>query len=144
MTEFDSVNNNTDCLVLKITEKSYSFNSGSTTDNIIYVFFDVNENVYHLRGKRHDIKLTEGYSFCCDNECNVSDFIDFIVPKNNTVMYDVLNYKKLPVSSHDVTYDYLELNYSSKNEIVAYHSEKLKKNRLKKALRILAQTYNYY
>ena len=144
MSEFDcSSNPSSDSLVLKITERF--MDTTNSIDNIIYIFFDINEDRYHLRCKRFDIvQDCLPYSFCCDNPHDLFDFINFIIPPGTQVMYDFITYKSMALSSNDVTYSYLEENYDYKNEIVGYYPKKIKRRRLLNILRMLRNIYNDY
>lgn len=145
--------NTSDCLVLKITELDVVYtdpsnNNVKSIDNTIYVFYDIYEDRYYLRGKRYDRPNTTcpstPYSFCCDSKHDLFDFINFIIPKGTKVLIDLLTYQNMPTSSNDVTYDYLDSNYSPANEIVGLNPRKLKQDMFVNVLRMLRNIYNDY
>lgn len=125
------MNSFSDCLVLKITELVTPF-------AMIYIIYDKKNHKYLIRGRN-----VEPYSFECESENNLSDFIMYSVfpGKINEVLY---NYNNLPSESNDITYNFLAENQSPDYEIVRYNCKHLKRKRLVNSLQILKYVSNDY
>lgn len=129
----------TDCLVLRIDEFDYDTRE---LDTSIYVLYDVNEEVYVIRGKRPNTWTT--YSFYCENMDDVKDFVSTVICKTNLWTYNLYNCDNLHLDSDDITFGSLENSVSKENEVVGYDLKEYNKKFLKKMLRILRNVYNYY
>jgi hypothetical protein len=135
----ETVNYPTDCLVLRIDE----FDSDShKLDTSMYVFYDMNEEMYVIRGKRPDTWDT--YSFYCDTMHDTMDFIRTVICKENLWSYTLYNFSNLSPDSDDITFGELEMNVRKEAEIVGYDYQQYNKKSLKRMLRILRNVYNYY
>jgi len=129
----------TDCLVLRIDE----FDSDTfKLDTSMYVFYDVNEEVYVIRGKRPN--AWETYSFICDTMHDTMDFVKTVICKQNLWSYSLYNCDNLPFDSDDITFGTLENSVRKENEITGYDYQTYNKKTLKRMLRILRNVYNYY
>jgi hypothetical protein len=129
----------TDCLVLRIDE----FDSESfKLDTSMYVFYDTNEELYVIRGKRPN--TWETYSFYCDTMHNTMDFVRTVICKSNLWSYSLYNCSNLPLDSDDITFGTLESSVTTDNEITGYDQQYYNKRTLKRMLRILRNVYNYY
>jgi len=129
----------TDCLVLRIDEFDYDTRE---LDTSIYILYDVNEEVYVIRGKRPNTWST--YSFYCDTMHDVKDFVSTVICKTNLWTYNLYSCDNLHLDSDDITFGSLENSVSKENEIVGYDLKEYNKKFLKKMLRILRNVYNYY
>ena len=129
----------TDCLVLRIDEFD---NNSHKLDTSMYVFYDVNEEMYVIRGKRPDTWDT--YSFYCDTMHDTMDFVRTVICKGNLWSYSLYNFSNLSPDSDDITFCELEMNVRKEAEIVGYDYQKYEKKTLKRMLRILRNVYNYY
>jgi hypothetical protein len=129
----------TDCLVLRIDEFDYDTNK---LDNSMYIYYDVNEDIYVIRGKRPD--NWETYSFYCDTMHGVKDFVSTVICQGNLWSYNLYNCDNLPLDSDDITFGTLEYNVKREKEVVAYDYQVYNKKTLKRMLRILRNVYNYY
>lgn len=137
--ETETVNYPTDCLVLRIDE----FDCDSLKlDTSMYILYDVNEDLYVIRGKRPG--AWETYSFYCDTMHGVKDFVSTIICKHNYWTYNLYNCDNLHLDSDDITFGSLEDSVRKTNELVAYDFQKYNKKTLKRMLRILRNVYNYY
>ncbi len=134
-----SVNYPTDCLVLRIDEFDYDTRE---LDTSMYILYDVNEEVYVIRGKRTNTWTT--YSFYCDTMHDVKDFLSTVICKTNLWTYNLYSCDNLHLDSDDITFGSLENSVSKENEIVGYDLKEYNKKTLKKMLRILRNVYNYY
>lgn len=129
----------TDCLVLRIDEferDSYRL------DTSMYIFYDVNEEVYVIRGKRPD--SWETYSFYCDTMHDLLDFVRTAICKGNLWTYTLYNCNNLPLDSDDITFGTMESSVTKENEVCGYDYQNYSKKTLKRMLRILRNVYNYY
>ena len=129
----------TDCVVLRIDE----FDCDShKLDTSMYVLYDVNEEMYVIRGKRPNEWQT--YSFYCDSMRDTMDFVRTVICKGNLWSYSLYNCSNLPVNSDVITFGTLEYNVKKESEIVGFDYQKYNKKFLKRMLRILRNVYNYY
>ena len=129
----------TDCLVLRIDE----FDCDShKLDTSMYVFYDVNEEMYVIRGKRPNEWQT--YSFYCDTMHDTMDFVRTVICKENFWSYNLYNCDNLPLDSDDITFGTLDSIVSFRNEVTGYDYQTYNKKTLKRMLRILRNVYNYY
>ena len=111
-----------DSLVLKFVE----YEAGApkkTIDTVVYVFYDFLKSAYCIRGKRTNVKnhVFKDFSFYCDTEDYVLDFISFIV-SSNTFSVVLKNFKNLPIESDNITYKLLSKldNKIREDEISGY------------------------
>lgn len=135
----ETVNYPTDCLVLRIDEFDYISHK---LDTSMYIFYDVNEEVYAIRGKRPD--SWETYSFYCDTMHDLLDFVRTVICKSNLWSYSLHNCDNLPLDSDDITFGTLESSVTKENEVTGYDYQTYSKKTLKRMLRILRNVYNYY
>jgi len=110
-----------DCLVLKIVEFDAVNNK---IDNSVFILYDKREHNYVVRGKRVNGSAftSEPYSFVCDyNDVDtLVHFISFIMCSESKVTYELYNYNNLPISSHDITFEFLDRFIDPAYEIAAY------------------------
>ena len=129
----------TDCLVLRVDE----FDRDShKLDTSMYIFYDVNEEMYVIRGKRPNEWQT--YNFYCDGMHDTMDFVRTVICKENWWSYSLYNCNNLPLDSDDITFGTLENNIRKENEVTGYDFVDYNKKTLKRMLRILRNVYNYY
>ena len=130
----------TDCLVLRIDE--FDCDSPHKLDTSMYILYDVNEEMYVIRGKRPNEWQT--YSFYCDTMHDTMDFVRTTICKKNFWSYSLYNCSNLPLVSDDITFGTLESSVSFCNEVTGYDYQTYNKKALKRMLRILRNVYNYY
>jgi hypothetical protein len=132
-----------DCLVLKIEE--YDPEIGEL-DTSIFVLYDKNEHQYVLRGRRRTTEKYDArtYSFVCDSATDLANFISYVICQENLWTYILYNYDDLPISSNNITYEYLVKNESPEYEITAYDKTIYNKFRLLQNLNMLRNVFNYY
>lgn len=129
-----------DCLVLKLEE--IDINSGKL-DTSIYILYDVKNKYYVVRGKRQYDSLS--YSFTCECEKKLVDFLEYIICSFNLVNEKLYNYVNLSYDSNNITFEFLEENEYKINELSGYDNvKKIKRCKLLKTLRILKNVFNYY
>ena len=139
MTEFTS--RMPDCLVFKFEECS---DNKDTT--IIYVIYDNKNHKYLIRGRRRWTPrlLSCSYSYECEYENDLVDFIQYLVCPDNKVNEILYNYDNLPEDPNEITFEFLNKNDHQNYEISGYNDSKLKRSRLLKNLRMLKNVFNYY
>jgi hypothetical protein len=139
----DTVNNNPDCLVLKLEEVENDTNNLDTT---LYILYDKMRHVYVVRGRRRWTPKIRSctYSFECDFAKDLADFIQYTICPYNKVNETLLNYDNLPSNVNDITYEFLHDYDHSDYEIAGYNDIKIKRSKLLKRLRMLRNVYNYY
>ena len=134
-----------DCLVLKIVE---FVTVSDKIDNSIFILYDKREHKYIVRGKRvNGVNFnSEPYSFVCDcsNVDSLVYFISFITCAESKVTYELYNYDNLPESSHDITYEFLEIFLDRPYEIAAYDKISYSKSDIKNHLNMIRFVYNDY
>jgi hypothetical protein len=141
MTEF--IESVPDCLVFKFEEVE---KETGNIDNIIYVLFDQRTENYVVRGQRRWTPKIQScsYSFECDNQCDLADFLQYIVCSDNRVNEILYNYDNLPDDSNSVTYEFLHDYDHSDYEISGYNGKKFNRRRLFRMLRMLRKISNEY
>ena len=141
MTEF--VNNMTDCLVFKFEEVEKDTERIDTT---VYVLYDQRKQKYIVRGQRKWTPRYQSctYSFECDNQCDLADFLQYIVCPDSRVNEVLYNYDNLPYDSNKITYEFLHDHDHSDYEISGYNSKKFNSKRLFKNLRMLRNISNQF
>ena len=129
-----------DTLVLKI-EEHYS----GSVDTSMYVVYDHILECYVVRGKRRDTSkiISETYSFECGTEHQLASFIQFVLDSYGTVSYILYNYKNLPSTSDDITFEFLAEESKLCREVTGYDNLSLKRKELLRNLRILKNVFNY-
>ena len=141
MTEF--VNNMPDCLVFKFEEVEKDTERIDTT---VYVLYDQRKQKYIVRGQRKWTPRYQSctYSFECDNQCDLADFLQYIVCPDSRVNEVLYNYDNLPYDSNKITYEFLHDHDHSDYEISGYNSKKFNSKRLFKNLRMLRNISNQF
>jgi len=131
-----------DTLVLKIVE--YDSDSGKP-DTTLYLLYDKSIHRYVIRGNRKGTSYISSltYSFECESVYDLADFIQFVIDSSNNVSYILYNYDNLPMSSNEITYDFLEEYDDISYEIAGYDNKVLKRKNLLRHLRMLRNIFNY-
>jgi hypothetical protein len=133
----------TDCLVLKIEE----YQDDDTLDAMLYILYDQRERTYIIRGKRSDMApypQSIPFSFNCEFEDDLIDFINLVVCKKFKRNYVLYSSVDLPEYSSNITYDSLDSSFGFRNEISGYNNEKYTRKELSTYLRLLRRIYNDY
>lgn len=141
MTEYMTEFTLPDTLVLKIIEY-YDYDK---KDTILYILYDKSSERYVIRGKRHETNLIKNctYSFECDTTYGLAEFIQFLIVPFNNISVILYNYTNLPLTSDEITYEFLEEHDKTQNEISGYDNKRLKRKYLLKTLRMLRNVFNY-
>jgi len=137
------MSNPIDCLVMKIEE--YDSTTGKL-DNTIFLLYDTRCKHYVVRGLREDTsKITsDPYSFTCKKISHLTDFISFVICKQNLWSYTLYNYNNLPFSSKYITFDSLNDDGNRSNEVSGYDNIAYNRSDLYKHLRMLKSVFNSY
>jgi hypothetical protein len=133
-----------DCLVLMIQEREDFGNN--EIDNTLYVFYDVYEERYYLRGHRQSSKKVEftPYSFGCSNGKVLLEFISRVICTQNKWTYTLYNFNDLPMDSNEITYEYLHYIQHKSCEVYGYDDCAYVKKDVADVLRSLKHIVNYY
>ena len=88
----------TDCLVFKLEEFE---EDRDKMDNVIYILYDTYDETYIIRGRREETRTRAActYSFACDDENDLADFLQYTICSHNTVNEILYNYDNLPYDS---------------------------------------------
>lgn len=132
-----------DCLVLKIEEYDTTIQELDTT---VYILYDKEEHKYVVRGRRRCTPNHQSctYSFDCEYDNDLVDFLRYIICKENTINEVLYNYDNLPATSSEITFDFLQENDERTYEISGYNYLKCTRKRLLRNLRMLRNVFNYY
>lgn len=135
--------NVTDCLVLKLEENDVDTHK---IDNIIYIIYDTYAKTYIIRGRRGDdnTELNTTYSFRCECELDVVDYLEYMICNKNTVNEILYNYNDLPTESNEIWFEDLHNDALIHREISGYNNKKIKRKRLLRILRMIKNVFNYY
>lgn len=136
--------NVTDCLVLKLEENDVDTHK---IDNTIYIIYDTYVKTYIIRGRRgYDSSGINGttYSFSCDCELDVVDYLEYMICNKNTVNEILYNYTDLPAESNEIWFEDLHNDALIHREISGYNNKKIKRKRLLRILRMIKNVFNYY
>jgi hypothetical protein len=141
MTEF--VNNMPDCLVFKFEEVEADTDKIDTT---VYVLYDQRNDKYIVRGQRRWTPKYQScsYSFECGHICDLVEFLQYLVCRDNTVNEILYNYDNLPDDSNKITYEFLHDYDHADYEISGYNDKKFSKKRLFSNLRMLRNISNQF
>jgi hypothetical protein len=132
-----------DCLVLKLEE--YDIDTKELDTNI-YILYDTKNNNYVIRGRRKWTPYQQSctYSFVCECEIELTNFLRYIICKNSNVNEILYNYNNFPWDSNNITFEFLNNYEHSDYEISGYNNKKFKKSRIIQHLQMLKNIYNVY
>jgi len=141
MTEY--ADNMPDCLVFKFEEVEKDTGNIDTT---VYVLFDQRKEKYIVRGQRRWTPKCQScsYSFECGHICDLVEFLQYLVCRDNTVNEILYNYDNLPDDSNKITYEFLHDYDHADYEISGYNDKKFSKKRLFSNLRMLRNISNQF
>ena len=116
----------------------------TTIDTTIYILYDNELKTYVVRGCRgvNDKKKLVPYSFYCDHERDLLDFLDVTLERANRYTYILYNYDNLPASSDDITFDFLHKYVDRYYEITGFDNQEISRKSLHKFLRIIRKVSN--
>jgi hypothetical protein len=126
-----------DCLILCLEEFDSELN---ITQGKVYVLHDSNEK-YLIRGRKDSESVP--FSFIC-YDYNYESIVDFLelfigVDLCNITIY---NHNDLPLTSDEITFEYLHENLDENNIFMAYSLDYFSKRGTTKALRAIKNVFN--
>ena len=123
MTEME--NNVPDCLVLKFEEID---SDTEQLDQSVYIFYDQSIETYVVRGRRRWTPQIQSctYSYECDNESDLADFLEYLFcPDNNVneickefVDRSIIGYNKYKVTTERTDLDFDQWIQHLKEELM--------------------------
>jgi hypothetical protein len=128
-----------DTLVLKVQE----FESKNNLDTVLYILYDYQKQCFIVRGKRNK----QGdctYSFECESSVELVDFVTFLIDKENSISYILYNYDNLPMTSNEITFEFLAKYDHIDYEISGYDNLRLKRKELLRNIRMLRNVFNRF
>jgi len=137
----------TDCLIVKVVEVNTDTQDTEYKKvvNILYIFYDINEQQFFVRGKRfHEGSNYNPYSFIANDISSLDSFMDVITLNDSDIIYELINYNNLEYDSNDITFDYLAENESRENKLSSFYPDKYSSRAFKKILSVIQNLYNYY
>lgn len=136
-----------DCLVLCVEEIDTDYDNFSDYQkkSRVYVLFDVTYGVYLIRGRRDNREPESTFSFIADsnNQESVVNFIDFFTLDEPIIM-TIYNMNDLPLTSEEITCEYLEENSIEENIFLSYRQQDFSKSTLRKIMDVIKNIYNHY
>lgn len=124
-----------------------------SVDTRLFIGWSNQDNDYYIRGKRVDIGSKEfvPYAFRCDSTDELYDFIEFVVGSRSNTSIILYNYNNIDTNSSnsvtlkddELTYEFFEENMDRNYEVAAYDRVRLKREKIKKYLRMLKNMYNW-
>ncbi len=141
MTEME--NNVPDCLVLKFEEID---SDSEQLDQSVYIFYDQSIETYVVRGRRRWTPQIQSctYSYECDNESDLADFLEYLFCPDNTVNEILYNYDNFPDDSNDITFEFLNEYEHKDYEISGYNNKPHSVKRFKRLLRMIRKVGNFF
>lgn len=130
--------NTPDCLVLEI----YANHEIYEERRKVYVLYDVNERKFILRGKQDEYS---DFNFKCKNTSELADFICLIFDKRSYLEVAIYNYKNLPWTSEEITFDYFYNEFDDYFDTIYTNDDfPLKAKKIRHILKMLKNIYNDY
>jgi len=130
-----------DCLILLLEE----YNSDeSSFGNKIYVLHDYESSLYLIRGLKDDGDEPFSFTAYDNNHDSVVDFLELFISRDDLCRITLYNFNDLPLTSNEITYDYLEEVCQEHNEVTAYRPDLFSKKTITKIVKVLKNVYNYY
>jgi len=132
-----------DCLVLLIEGYDPELN---ISVNKTYVLYDNVNQQYLVRGLDFDKETQKkSFSFTVDYDATESivDFTDFF-SSGDQVKIAVYNFDDLPLTSEEITYEYLEDYSSEEYEIFTFRPTNYSKTTIRRMLTMVKNMYNHY
>ena len=131
-----------DCLVLLIEGYDPELN---ISVNKTYVLYDNVNQQYLVRGLDFDKETQKkSFSFTVDYDATESivDFTDFF-SSGDQVKIAVYNFDDLPLTSEEITYEYLEDYSSEEYEIFTFRPTNYSKTTIRRMLTMVKNLYNH-
>lgn len=135
-----------DCLVLLVESVDTEMN---TVLGKVYILYDSVNDLYLIRARNMNEDEVDTYlksfSFVShgSNYDSVVDFIDLFSTQEQ-MRVTVYNFDNLPLTSEEITCEYLEEYSDVQYEVLAFRSQNFSKSTIKKMLRMIKNLFNYY
>ena len=137
------------CLVVCFEEHDNEDNFESI-DTRLFVTYDHSTKTYIVNGKRIDVFSKKGrnktqlkpFVFCAQDSDDIVDFITLAFSRSNSLSYIMYNYNNLPEDACEMTYEFMESNMDRKYEIAAFDNVDVKRNHIKRLVRLTKNMYN--
>lgn len=142
--EFDS------CLVVCFEENDSSKGQLGGIDTRLFVTYDHTTKMYIVNGKRQDIFSKKGrnktnlkpFVFCASESSDIVEFVLLTFGQESSMNYILYNYNNLPEDACEMTYEFMESNIDRRYEIAAYDDVFVKRNLVKRLVRLTKNLYN--
>lgn len=132
-----------DCLVLLVEGYDTELN---ISVNKTYVLYDSVNQQYLVRGFDVDKELSKKpFSFTVDYDAyeSIVDFTDFF-SSGDLVKITLYNFDDLPLTSQEITYEYLVDYSTNEYEILGYYPTTYSKSTIRRMLTMIRNMYNHY
>lgn len=130
-----------DCLILYLKEYDPEEKESEAK---AYVLYDTSTDLYIIRGKWDNDSVPFSFtSYGCNHE-SVTDFLQLFIGKDNLSETTIYNHTDLPLTSDEITFEYLQENLCSENILVSYKPEPFSKRETNRVVRVLRDLFNLY
>lgn len=138
------------CLVVCFEEHEDGEDGTDLIDTRLFVTYDHSTKAYVVNGKRQDIFSKKGrnktqlkpFVFCARDSDDIVDFITLSFSRSNSFSYIMYNYNNLPEDACEMTYEFMESNMDRRYEIAAFDNVDVKRNHIKRLVRLTKNMYN--
>ena len=117
------------CLVVCFEEHEDN-NGTDLVDTRLFVTYDHSSKAYNVNVIKNKRMI------------NIVDFIILAFSRSNSLSYIMYNYNNLPDDACDMTYEFMESNMDRRYEIAAFDNVDIKRNHIKKLIRLTKNMYN--
>lgn len=138
------------CLVVCFEEHETNQDGDDSIDTRLFVTYDHATSAYVVNGKRQDIFSKKGrnktqlkpFVFCASESGDIVDFIMLTFSGSNSLSYIMYNYNNLPEDACEMTYEFMESNMDRRYEIAAFDNVDVKRNSIRRLVRLTKNMYN--
>ena len=138
------------CLVVCFEENDSSKDQLGGIDTRLFVTYDHTTKTYIVNGKRQDIFSKKGrnktnlkpFVFCAAESSDIVEFVLLTFGQDKSMNYILYNYNNLPEDACEMTYEFMESNIDRRYEIAAYDDVFVKRNLVKRLVRLTKNLYN--
>jgi hypothetical protein len=151
MASYTMTNEKNSYLVLCIEEYDHTVKSNKNMiDTRMFLYYDMNEDIYYVTGKRCSITKKNGkqmdfdpFSFKSDTKKHLVEFVKMIVDKDEKCCVKLYNYSDIMDFDYShITFDILKKHMSMTHEITGYDNVFLSRPSLYKYLTLMKNLYN--
>lgn len=131
-----------DCLILCLEEFDSDLN---ITEGKVYVLHDsINKYVIRGNGRRDDSSIPFSFISYDNNLDSLVDFLEIFIGADSLCKLTLYNHNDLPLTSEEITFNYLHDNLCNNNIITAYYPDYLSKKSLARTLKAIKNVFNPY